>query len=176
MKKILLLVLLITGLAATHVQAQDKHRRAAKDSLPYMKFPDLPAFNVRLIDSTTIFNTFNIPSGQPSLIFFFDPGCKHCQDMTAELTKAMDSLKNIQFYFVTPNPDFAQMRKFYNDYHLADYANIKAVGRDYEFFFIDYYGVNSFPDFALYDADKQIVHLFEGRVTVKDLYEYTHKK
>lgn len=175
MKKIILLLLICIGSVAAHAQDKGRHRRIAKDSLPYMKYPEMPAFNIRLMDSVTIFNTFNIPKGQPSVIFFFDPGCKHCQDVTTELLHGMDSLKNIQIYFVTPNPDFTAMRKFYTENHLADYPNIKGIGRDYEFFFIDYYGVNSFPDLALYGADKQIIHLFEGRATVKDIYEYTHK-
>ncbi len=176
MKKILLIILLAIGCFNADAQSRGRYKRMPVDSLPYMKSPELPAFNIRLIDSTTIFNTFNIPKGKPTAIFFFDPGCSHCHDVTEELTRGMDSLKNIQFYFITPNPDFAAMRRFAAEMHLANYPNIVGIGRDYEFFFIDNYNVNSFPDLALYDEHKMIVHLFEGRVTVKDLYEYTHKK
>ena len=176
MKKILIIILLTIGWMSADAQSRGRYRRMPADSLPYMKSPELPAYNIRLMDSTTVFNTFNIAKGKYIAIFFFDPGCSHCHDITAELTRGMDSLKNIQFYFTTPNPDFTAMRKFASDMHLADYPNIVGIGRDYEFFFIDYYNVNSFPDLALYDENKMIVHLFEGRVTVKDLYEYTHKK
>ena len=68
------------------------------------------------------------------------------------------------------------IRKFCEDNHFADHPNIKAVGRDHEFFSLDFFGINSLPDLALYDENKKFIHLFEGRATVKDLYEYTHKK
>ena len=68
------------------------------------------------------------------------------------------------------------IRKFCEDNHFASHPNIKYVGRDYEFFTLDYYGINSLPDLALYDENKKFVHLYEGRATVKDIYELTHKK
>lgn len=177
MKKLLLIVAFFIGLAVAHAQDKDGHRkRVVRDSLPYMKYPEMPAFNLRLMDSATILNTFNIPPGQPVALMLFDPGCKHCHDVTTELMKGMDSLKNISFYFITFTDDFKAIRNFYNEFHMADHPNIKAVGRDYELFFIDYYGVNSFPDIALYNENKQIVQLFEGRVTVAQLYEKTHNK
>ncbi len=176
MKKIILLLLLVLCFADVQAQGRRDRHKVERDSLPYMKYPELPAFNVRMMDSVTIFNTFNIPSGQPTVIFFFEPTCKHCHDVTTELLAHMDSLKNIQFYFITPSNDFPAIRQFAKEFKMDNYTNIKLVGRDFEFFFIDYYAVNSFPDLALYDDQKKIIHLFEGRATVKDLYDYTHKK
>lgn len=158
------------------VQAQAQEKQKKKDDRPYQKYPELPAFNIRLMDSTTIFNTFNIPQGQPVALMLFDPGCKHCHDVTTELMRGMDSLKNISFYLVTFSQDFKTIRGFYDEFKMGSHDNIKLVGRDYELFFLDYYRVNSFPDIALYDANKNLVKLFEGRATVEELYEYTHKK
>ncbi len=176
MRKYVLAVILLLSVLAVHAQGKgDKHKKVVRDNLPYMKYTDLPAFNIRLMDSTTVFNTFNIPTGQPVALMLFDPGCKHCHDVITELVRGMDSLKNISFYFITFSGDFKAMRAYYNEFNMGKYPNIKAMGRDYEFFYMDYYGVNSFPDVALYNADKQFLHLFEGRATVKELYEYTHK-
>lgn len=105
---------------------------------------------------------------------FFAPDCSHCQALVKSLEKSMDSLKDVQFYIFTPLHSMSLLRGFYAEYHLADYKNIQVVGRDYEFFFSTYYGVKSVPDMALYDEHKQLVKLFEGNISVAELYKYTH--
>ena len=173
MKKALLLLLWCSCFSVGYAQ-EHKPQESNRDSLPYKRYPELPAFNIRQMDSFNVFNTFNIPKGRYSLLILFDPDCKHCGDVTRELLKGMDSLSNIDFYFVTPAQSMTKTRDFYKEHKMADYKNIKIVGRDYEFFFVDYFGINSFPDFALYNEHKKFIHLFQGRVTVKDLWDSTH--
>ncbi len=147
-----------------------------RDSLPYNLYHDLPAFNIRNLDSFSIFNTFSIPKGRPSLLILFDPDCKHCQMFTDELMKGMDSLTNIDMYWCTSSSNFAALRNFVKEHEFSKYKNIKVVGRDYEFFFSDYYGANFIPDMALYDENKKFVKLYQTHVTVTELYDVTHKK
>ena len=174
MRKLLLLLLLIACCKVNYAQ-EHQPQQPNRDSLPYKLYPELPAFNIRMLDSFNVFNTYNIPKGRPSLLVLFEPDCKHCQDVARELLKNIDSLSNIDFYWVTPTQSMTRLREFHKEYKMADYKNIKVVGRDYEFFYIDYFGVNSYPDFALYDDKKKFVHLFQGRVTVKELWDDTHK-
>lgn len=174
------IVLMVSAFFLLHSGAYAQDARllidtAKKDTLPYMKFRSLPAFNIMLSDSATIFNTYNIPKGKPVALMLFDPECKHCKDLTRKLTENMDSLKDIQFYMFTAAHSMTAIRKFYEDFHLANYSNIKVIGRDYEFFFHEYYGVKFVPDIALYDSNKKLIKLFEANATVKDLYEYTHQ-
>jgi thiol-disulfide isomerase/thioredoxin len=159
--------------AASAQDAQPKDTAQHKD-MPYLKYPTLPAFNIMLTDSITIFNTFNIPKGRPVALMLFDPECKHCKALTKKLLGAMDSISNIDFYLFTPMHDMAEIRKFYENFHLADYKNIKVIGRDYEFFFHEFYGVKFVPDIALYDKDKNLIKLFEANATIEDLYKYSH--
>jgi hypothetical protein len=159
------------GSAAQEIKIQED---TASAELPYKKYPTLPAFNILEMDSTTIFNTFNIPKGHYVALMAFDPDCHHCKDFTRKLTAEMDSLKNINFYLCTPVHDISAIKKFYDDFHLGDFKNIKVVGRDYEFFYHDFYKVKFVPDIALYDKDKNLIKLFEANATVKDLYDYTH--
>lgn len=173
MRKIVLLLMLCCGYLCGVAQPSFADP-PQKDTLPYLKYPTLPAFNIRQMDSVTIFNTFNIPKGRYSLLVLFEPNCKHCQDVTRELLHGMDSISNIDFYFLTPSRSMDDIKAFYKYFRMADYKNIKQMGCDYEFFFIDYYGVKSFPDFALYDEKKNFVQLYQGRVTVKELWEATH--
>jgi len=172
MRKIILLVAVISCCVVTaHAQEKNKPASVPDSALAYKKYPALPAFNLRLMDSVTIFNTYNIPEGKPVALFFFDPECSHCQAVTKELLKGMDSIHDIQFYMITPVHSATALRKFYEDYHLADYKNIILAGRDYEFFFGTFFGVKYVPDLALYDAHKKLIHLFEGAITVKELHK-----
>ena len=178
MKKLFFL-LLLTACCAGAANAQDAKAKGkndpAKDTMqPYRKNPTLPAFNLRLMDSVTIFNTYNIPGGKPIGLFFFDPECSHCQAVIKALLKGMDSIKEIQFYMITPVHSATALRKFYADYHLGDYKNIVLAGRDYEFFFGSFYGVKYVPDLALYDGNKKLVKLYEGAITVKELHKAIH--
>lgn len=177
MKHIFLLILTVCFISSSYAQDKDIPKTPAKptvDSLPYQKYPTVPAFNIMLPDSSTIVNTYNIPEGKPTLIMFFDPECKHCQAETKMLLNNMDSLKDIRFYMITSVHDFSKIRNFYNEYHLGDYKNIEVVGRDYEYFFITYYGVKFVPDMVLYDGHKKLVKFFEGHVTPHELYTLTH--
>jgi len=167
-------ILFAGSLSAQENEGKKKHAPAADTTLPYLKYPTLPAFNILLMDSVTILNTYNIPDGKPIGLFFFDPECSHCQKEVKQLLKSMDSIKEIQFYMITPVHSATALRKFYEDYHLGDYKNIVAVGRDYEFFFGSFFGVKYVPDLALYDSHKKLLKLFEGAMPVRELYKYTH--
>ena len=175
MKQIILTALLLSCIAGAAMAQEQKPAEPSKDSLQYKLYPALPAFNIRMMDSFNVFNTFNIPKGRPSVLILFDPDCKHCKAMTKILLAGMDSLKNIDFYWVTPAHSMTMLREFYKDNNLEDYKNIKIVGRDYEFFCADFFNVHYVPDIALYDKNKQFVHLWEGGVKVQELYEYTHR-
>ena len=69
------------------------------------------------MDSSTIFNTYNIPDGKATLLMFFGPDCDHCKHFTEQMLKGMDSSKDVQIYmfsFANPTP----IKGFYNEFHL----------------------------------------------------------
>jgi len=169
MKKIFLLIAILGISVAGFAQQKE-----VDSLLPYQKNPTLPAFHILMMDSSTIFNTYYIPEGKPTVLMLFSPDCDHCQHLTEMLLKGMDSLKQIQFYLVTPM-NLTMLKGFYDKYHLADYKNIK-VGKDYEYFFYNFYGAHYVPYIAVYDKQKKLLKTFEGSTTVKDLYELTNKK
>ncbi len=146
------------------------------DSLPYLKYPTLPAFNILETDSSTFFNTYDIPKGRPTALLFFDPDCGHCKATIRMITQNIDSVDNIDFYIFTARHDMQMIRDFAKKFKLAKYKNIKVIGMDEEFFFFSYYKVKFVPDIALYDDNKHFLKLFEGSVPLKELYDLTHKK
>lgn len=174
MRKIFLATFIFC-IVAIRVDAQAGGNKDAQDTTkPYLKYPTLPAFNIMELDSSTIFNTYNIPSGKVTALMLIDPGCKHCIRSIRNLVAGMDSLRDIDFYIVSPIHSMQALRDLYADYHLADQKNIKVVGRDYEIFFIGYYMVRSFPDVVLYDEHKKLIKLREGEFTATDLYKLLH--
>jgi hypothetical protein len=146
-----------------------------RDSLPYKLNPDLPVFNILLKDSVTTFNSFNIPKGRPVALMLFSPDCKHCSEAMDAITHGMDSLKNIRFYLMTLSPDMAGIRKFYKEHNLDKFENIEAVGWDYDFFYLTFFGAMQVPDIALYNSEKKLVHFFEPPFTVSQIFEKVHQ-
>jgi len=178
MKKIqlLLAVAVLLGCGA-YAQEKPTEVSAAADSnsAPYKKYPALPAFNILMMDSTTIFNTFNIPKGRKIAIVMFSPDCGHCKRLTNCITAGMDSLANLDFYFVTPYSRMADIKKFYRLHNLEEYGNVKMVGRDIEFFTSPFYRLSMVPAIAIYDDQKKLVGLLQGEAPLSAIYQLANQ-
>jgi thiol-disulfide isomerase/thioredoxin len=178
MKKLLfvaaILVFCSTIASAQKMSEKEKaEAAAAEDSLPYHKSPMLPSFSLQLLDSVSVFNTYTIPKGRVSVLMLFSPDCEHCQKLTEKLLKGMDSLQNLDFYLFTFS-HLNELQKFYDKYHLADYKNIKVVGRDYSFYFSSFFGIKYVPFLAVYNKDHILMTKYADGVTVKELYIDSH--
>lgn len=169
MKKIYLLAALL-GLLF-HFPASAQMKKPTEDTVihPYQKNPKLPAFRLLSMDSSSVFNTYNIPSGKPIILIYFGPECEHCQRFTEGMLKSIDSLKDFRIYMFT-FANLTQLKGFYEKYHLSQYKNI-TMGKDYEFFFPSFYGARFVPYIAVYDKHKHFSKKFEGSATVTELYE-----
>lgn len=142
-------------------------QQVKNDTLPFQKYPSLPAFNILLLDSSTVFNTYNVPQGKPTVLMFFSPDCDHCEMQTDSILKHMDAMKNVNFYLFTPL-SLAQTRVFYNKLGLKKYPNI-TVGQDSQFFFPAFYGTSYVPYIVVYDRNKKLVKGWEGGVKIPEL-------
>ena|SRR5258706_10578354 len=129
----------------------------------------LPSFNVLLLDSNSILNSKQIPSGNPIVFIYFNTDCSHCQEETKTLLQHIDSLKNVQFYFLTGMS--LDELKHYNDlYHLNNYKNI-VVGKDYEFSFAKVFKPQTVPYMAIYNSEKHLVRIFKGETEMNSIFE-----
>jgi len=162
MKNLLIILILLLVSPSPDAAAQTK-----TDSLPYQKYPTLPAFNLLMADSSTIFNTYNVTEGRPTVLFFFAPDCEHCHTIAKGLLGKMDSLKAADFYFFSYVP-LAALSSFAAQYHLADYKNI-TIGKDYQYFFPSFYGATTIPYVVVYDGHKKLVKLYDNGAKATDL-------
>jgi hypothetical protein len=135
--------------------------------------PRMPSFKLLLSDSITIFNTINIPEGRPCVLLFFSPDCEHCQAETESILQNMDSLKNVNFYFVTIEP-FGRMKLFNEIYKISRYQNIM-LGRDYTFYFPWYFKNAQPPYLVIYDRYKREKGIFSGGTEARSIIAYINQ-
>ena len=127
----------------------------------------LPSFNILLMDSATVLNTRNIPSGSPVVIFFFNPNCPYCKWETQNVIANIDSVKNIRFYMLSSYP-FQSIKKYYIDFRLNRYKNI-TVAQDPKVFFGKYYKASSVPYIAIYNSNKTLKKIIPGNISTTQI-------
>lgn len=129
----------------------------------------LPSFNLLLTDSSTIFDTKNIPNGTPAVLICFSPSCTYSRAQVQEIINDIKEIKEINFYLFTSMP-FGSMKKFYEDYNLKKYSNI-ICGMDYSQYFKSYFQVKGFPYIAIYGKDRKLKQALFGQTNVKYIKE-----
>lgn len=165
MKNFLLLLLL--GLMYLNVSAQTDPERSKK---PFEKHPGLPAFYILGTDSSTVFNTYYIEEGRPTVLFYFAPDCEHCHITCKEILGSMDSMKQADFYFVTFS-NLSELKPFATQYKLNSYKNIKMIGKDYQYFFPNFYAISNVPCVVVYDRKKQLMQRFNSTFRIPELIQ-----
>lgn len=133
----------------------------------------LPIFDIRLSDSTTIFNTKNIPGDKPIIMMHFDADCHDCQLETDSLLKNMDVLKDVRIYMFTIG-EFRQVSIFREYYKLNNYPNI-VIGQDEKGEFAHHFGSGATPFTALYDKNRRLIGAYEGRADIHHLINTVNK-
>ncbi|HEY4875965.1 MAG TPA: thioredoxin-like domain-containing protein [Puia sp.] len=171
MKKIFpaLVILLISN---SFVFAQQT--TADESKAPYLRFPTIPPFNLLKVDSATYLTKDDIKKHHLTIMMFFSPECDHCKHQTRDILGAIDKFKDVEIVMATYQP-FGEMREFYNNFHIADYPNIK-VGRDEKFVLPPFYKMKSLPFLALYDKKGNLITTFEGNQKVDTLLNAFNKK
>ena len=157
MKNTLILILVIT-LAGCFGKEPEKTGHEGKA---------LPSFKLILQDSTTYFDTKNIPEGKPVVLFLFGPHCPYSRAQMEEILNNMQTLKNIQFYMFT-TWSFSDLKKIANYYQLKKYPNI-VTGIDYTNFFSHYFAADGVPYMAIYGKDKRLREAFIGKIDSKQI-------
>lgn len=124
----------------------------------------MPSVNLLLMDSATRINTNAIPTDKSVVLFLFNPGCPYCRAQTEALIEHMETLSNIQFYFISSYP-FVPLKSYYVHYRLDRYPNV-IVGQDYTLNFNAYFNVNAVPYLAFYDKDKRLKQVLLGQLDI----------
>lgn len=137
------------------------------DTLPYIKYPVLPTFDILSLDSSKTFSTYDIPKGKPVILIFFSPDCSHCIELGKKIVEHKDDFKKSRIYMATPMA-LPATQKYADSTGLSKMKNVM-IGKDFRFFSISFYGMKSFPFAAVYYGDKKLVTAFSSTFTAEDL-------
>lgn len=161
MKKIFIAIALIVSFQQADAQT---------DSLPiYKRYPVIPVFNIMIAPDSTKFTKDDLKRKKPTIIMLFSPDCSHCQFATKELLEKMDLFKKVQIIMVS-SLDFSNIKKFYDEYKIADYPNI-TMGRDGTYMLGTFYKIHTFPTIFLYNKKGKFVQSFEGDIKMEAIAE-----
>jgi|GEM_PF-289085 len=132
----------------------------------------LPVFSILSLDSSTIFNTKQIPFGQPLLLVYFRPDCPHCRQEIVDLVQHMEILQNTKIYFLA-GAKLEDIKAFCSRYQLNQYTNI-TVGKDFNHSFFRQFRPSSVPYLAIYDKEKRLVKIYDEQVPADRLITILH--
>lgn len=133
------------------------------DSIPaYKSIPTIPPFKLMLVPDSTAFTKYDLKKKKATMIIVFSPDCDHCIHATEDLLAHYDLFKKVQIVMAT-SLSYPHIQKFYKDFKLADYPNIK-VGLDNSYFLGTFYDVHSFPAVFLYNKKGIFKEFFDGSV------------
>jgi thioredoxin-related protein len=158
--KKLLLLFLIVAVSKVSIAQTDT-------SLLYLRFPIVPSFKLTNVADSSIFTKDNLKKKKATIIMMFSPDCEHCQEETKELTAKIKLFKKAQIIMASPL-EFSYLKKFYDEYKIADYPNI-TMGRDPGYFLGTFYKVRSFPAIFVYDKKGKLVNHFTGSTPVEQI-------
>jgi thiol-disulfide isomerase/thioredoxin len=121
----------------------------------------MPEFTLLMLDSTIRLHSQDIPTGKPTVLYYFSPYCPHCKSQTKKIIEDIDILKNLQFYFISGFP-LKDVKQFCKEYQLAKLPNV-VVGLDSANFVSEYFEIPGFPYFAIYGSDKKLNNTYMGK-------------
>jgi thioredoxin-related protein len=127
----------------------------------------VPSFKLTRVPDSSFFTRNDLKKKTATIIMMFSPDCEHCQAETKELTAHIDLFKKAQIVMASPL-DFDYLKKFYEEYKIADYPNI-SMGRDPGYFLGTFYKVRSFPAIFVYDKKGKLVRSFSGSVPIEQI-------
>lgn len=164
MKRVALIILVLINCSFLFAQ---QTAQAVPAKPPYLRFPTVPPFKLLKVDSATFVTKDDIKRHHLTLIMCFSPECDHCKHQTKDILADMDKFKDVEIVMATFQP-FAEMKEFYNTFHIANYPNIK-MGRDEKYVLPPFYNIHSLPYLALYDKKGNLITTFEGNQKVDTL-------
>ena len=133
----------------------------------YLQFPDVPPFTIQTAPDSITFVKADLKKRKPTLIILFSPDCDHCKHETKLLKTDIALLKGVQIVMVS-FLNFDLIKKFYEDFKLADYPSI-SVGRDSKFFLGIFYKLHTYPSMFLYNKKGKFIQHFEGNVEINKI-------
>lgn len=111
---------------------------------------------------------------QPTVIFYFDPNCEHCQNEAQALVKQCKDFSNVQLIWVSTEK-MELIRQFEQQYHLQrvfpflKIAQIKLEDANKQF------GFRIVPTILIYNAKGKLLKKYVGETKIEALVKYLYQ-
>jgi thiol-disulfide isomerase/thioredoxin len=163
MKKLFFLLVILSSTLFVHAQTQKEK------TYPYQKDSTLPSFSMLQTDSSTWFNSNELPKGKPVVIVYFNPECGHCQLTAHEFMEKKEEFKDAFFVWITYRATMDEIKQFGNDAKMFDAANIR-LGKEMQYSIVPYYGVHYTPYIAVYNDKGKLLQTYDGGTDPDTIY------
>lgn len=133
---------------------------------PGAQIPELTAFDINGKQHST-----NEIQTKYTILWFWDPDCDHCQEMTPVLhdiyQKQADEL-NFEVFAVEVNDDYDRWKAFSEKHGLSDWINLSTSMGETSEDFIEYFDIVTTPVILLIDNEKNHT-IIARQVTLEEL-------
>ena len=127
----------------------------------------IPEFRILSTDSCRCITSESFPMGHPTVLFYFDPDCKHCQRETKNILAHLPQMRNANIYWET-NGETDDLKHFSRHFHLDTLTN-GMIGSDYEYSFYRAYLPPSVPYMAIYNDRGELRKIYNGEINVNSI-------
>ena len=125
-----------------------------------------PAFSLPSVDGKIITH-YDLPLNKPVIVFYFDPGCEHCQQEGEWINESKKELENVTIVFVA----YAEAGA------VAEYRDKYVGGGDSNMFFLmdpkfqfdKIFGYSESPTIHIYNAQWVKTKVFRNEIAIEEI-------
>ena len=129
---------------------------------------DLPAFKFTGLDGKP-FTRESLKPGIPTIFFYFDPGCDHCQAQSKLIKAEINKFTGTQFVFITMEEDNAKIKEFQQKYWGGVTNPSLTFTKDPMLDIDKYFGRCEVPTIFVYDKNRKFKKVFRKEVPAIEL-------
>lgn len=124
----------------------------------------LPAVSMRALDSTVV--QLAIKRGQPTVIFFFDPHCEHCQSEAEAIKKQAGAFASTRLVWLSTEQLWL-LRQFDQKYQLTNAFPTLQIAQISPQVAYEQLGFRGVPTILIYDGAGQLTKKFTGQTKIE---------
>lgn len=128
----------------------------------------IPSFTYKTIQGN-LFSKQDLKDNIPTVFFYFNSECEHCQSEAEQIRDNLEKFKNVQLVFISFE-DSKKIKAFATKYKLTGSDKITFL-HDSNVNFATTFDVNSLPTVVIYDKKKKLVAKIKGEIKVEVILE-----
>lgn len=132
------------------------------------KMQQLPTVSLRGLDSTAVTLT---QKHQPTVLFYFDPHCEHCQHEATELKKQAQAFNNAQLLWLSTERLWV-LRAFEKEYALQKTLPSLTIAQISPQEAHKQFGFRTVPTILIYDAEGHLAKRYVGETKIEAIVKY----